>query len=206
MMKRIVLLMTCIVAIAALTAVLPTSAGGQEEAGKKRKSETFSALAYLPAGVGISRAGSGNTANVTININAYSTQAEIDAAKSALLSGGQDAAIKALGKMKGKGRVSLVGHVGSFELKLVAERANETGRTIIAVTDRPIQFLEAYYSGRSMDYKLGIMELSVKKDEKGREEGEGALVYAGKVKVEGNKVEIENYSAEPVKLMGVRKL
>jgi hypothetical protein len=205
-MKRIFVLMTCLVAIAALTAVLPASAGGQDEGAKKKKSETFSALAYLPSGVGISRAGSGSTANVTININGYSTQAEIDSVKSALLSGGQDAAIKAMGKLKGKGRVSLVGHVGFFDLKLVAERPSETGRIVIGVTDRPIRFLEAYYSGRSMDYKLGILEISLKKDEKGREEGEGVLVYAGKVKVEGNKVEIENYSAEPVKMMGVRRL
>jgi hypothetical protein len=205
-MKRIFVLMTCLVAIAALTAVLPASAGGQDEGAKKKKSETFSALAYLPSGVGISRAGSGSTANVTININGYSTQAEIDSVKSALLSGGQDAAIKAMGKLKGKGRVSLVGHVGFFDLKLVAERPNETGRIVIGVTDRPIRFLEAYYSGRSMDYKLGILEISLKKDEKGREEGEGVLIYAGKVKVEGNKVEIENYSAEPVKMMGVRRL
>jgi hypothetical protein len=205
-MKRIFVLMTCLVAIAALTAVLPASAGSQDEGAKKKKSETFSALAYLPSGVGISRAGSGSTANVTININGYSTQAEIDSVKSALLSGGQDAAIKAMGKLKGKGRVSLVGHVGFFDLKLVAERPSETGRIVIGVTDRPIRFLEAYYSGRSMDYKLGILEISLKKDEKGREEGEGVLIYAGKVKVEGNKVEIENYSAEPVKMMGVRRL
>ncbi len=206
MVKRIILSMSCMVALAALTVVLPASAGGQGEEAKKRKSETFSALAYLPSGVGISRAGSGSTANVTININSYSPQAEIDSVKSALLSGGQDAAIKAMGKLKGKGRVSLVGHVGFFDLKLVAERPNETGRIVIGITDRPIQFLEAYYSGRSTDYKLGILEFSVKKDEKGREEGEGVLIYAGKVKVEGNKIEIETYSAEPIKMMGVRKL
>jgi hypothetical protein len=48
--------------------------------------------------------------------------------------------------------------------------------------------------------------MDLKTNKKGKEEGEGALIYAAKVKVlEGHKVEVENYGIDPVKLMGVRK-
>ena len=49
------------------------------------------------------------------------------------------------------------------------------------------------------------MIIDLKTNKKGKE-GEGALIYAAKVTVlEGNRVEIENYGIDPVKLMGVRK-
>jgi hypothetical protein len=82
---------------------------------------------------------------------------------------------------------------------------------VIGVSDRPIGFLEAYNSGRSMDYTFGISRCSSKKEEdkgeKQREEGEGTLIYAAKVKViDKTKVEIENYGISPVELKGVRRL
>lgn len=40
---------------------------------------------------------------------------------------------------------------------------------------------------------------------KGKEEGAGELIYAAKVKLDGKKVEIENYGVEPARLQGVRK-
>jgi len=49
--------------------------------------------------------------------------------------------------------------------------------------------------------------LDLKKDEKGKEKGEGVLIYAAKIKVlDGNKLEVENYGISPVRLMAVRKL
>lgn len=151
--------------------------------------------------------GPGTTANVDITISAYSTDDETQQLAKVLLNRGADAVLKALEKTKSKGRISLTGRVGLYDLKLIRSRKSETGRQIIAVTDRPIGFLEAYYSGRSKDYNFGILELNLKADEKEREEGEGALIFAAKVKVlEGNRVEVENYGVDPVQLKGVRKL
>src|SRR5262245_27660519 len=180
---------------------------------QKKTSETFSALAYLPAGAGARMVAPGSSLNVTIHISNYSTDAEAQQLAQTLLSGGQDDMVKALEKMKAIGKVSLLGKVGFFDLKFIRSRPlEEGGRKIIAVCDRPIQFLEAYNAGRSMDYKIGIVELELKEKieddgKKKKEEGQGALIYAAKVKViEGNKIEIENYGVEPAKLMGVRKL
>jgi len=156
-------------------------------------------------------AGAGSTLNVTIHINAYTTDEVAKSVAQTLVSGGQQAVRKQLEKMKGIGRVSLVGQVGQFELKLIRTRAlPEGGRMIIGVSDRPIRFLEAYYSGRSTDYDIGMIQINLKADEdskSGREKGEGLMIFAAKVKFEeGNKLEIETYGIEPARLMGVRRL
>src|SRR6185503_2174280 len=131
---------------------------------------------YLP--------GDGATANVDIYINAYSTDADAQQLAQTLLQNGPEAAHKALEKMKAIGRVSLTGRIGFFDLKLVRSRPQpEGGRLITGVSDRPIGFLEAYYSGRSMDYDYGILQLELKPNTHGREEGEGTLIYAAMIKV-----------------------
>ena len=177
---------------------------------KKMKPETYSALFYSPSGAGPMMAGAGGTLNVTININNYSSDQEAQMLAKTLATGGQEALRKQLEKMKGIGRVSLVGRVGQFEMKLIRSRPlPEGGRMIIGVSDRPIRFLEAYYSGRSTQYDIGMIQLMLKpRDGKpDKEEGQGALIYAAKVKFEeGNKIDIETFGIEPARLMGVRRL
>jgi len=170
------------------------------------KGEQFSALAFLPAGAGVRMVGAGATANVNIYFNSYTSDADTKQYASMLLEGGSDALLKGLQKAKPIGKVSLVRRVGFFDLKLIRSHPTEGGRRIVGVCDRPIQFLEAYAAGRSMDYTFGIVILDLKTNDKGKEEGVGELIYAAKIKVlEGNKIEIENYGVEPAKLQGVRK-
>jgi len=95
---------------------------------------------------------------------------------------------------------------GSSSLSLSSFARCSSTVLIVGVCDRPIGFLEAYYSGRSLDNKFGIVIIDLKTNKKGKEEGEGVLIYAAKVTVlEGNKVEVENLGIDPVKLMAVRK-
>jgi len=195
----------------ALTALSHSSANpAPTPTPQKMKAETYSALFYAPSGAGPMMAGAGGTLNVTININAYSSDEEAKMLAKLLMDGGQEALRKQLEKMKGIGRVSLVGRVGQFEMKLIRSRPlPEGGRMIIGVSDRPIRFLEAYYSGRSTGYDIGIIQilLKAKDDKPEKEEGQGALIYAARVKFEeGNKLEIETFGIEPAKLMGVRRL
>lgn len=202
----ITLVLVCCVALTALSQSTPAAKQEPTPKPQKMKPETYSALFYSPSG-----AGAGSTLNVTININKYSTDAEAQALAQTLRSGGQQEVRKQLEKMKGIGRVSLVGRVGQFELKLIRSRPlPEGGRMIIGVSDRPIRFLEAYYSGRSTDYDIGMIQIMLKADEdskSGREKGEGLMIFAAKVKFEeGNKLEIETYGIEPARLMGVRRL
>jgi len=162
------------------------------------KSEIFSALAYLPAG-----AGAGSSANVTITINSYSSRDEVQDLHAMLIDRGPDVVLRALEKMRPKGRIALTGTVGSYDFKVIMTIPSAGGRRILAAADRPISFLEQYYGTRSSDYKFGFMELNL--DQRGR--GEGSLTYAAKVKViNSDRVEIENFGIEPIKLIGVRKL
>jgi len=122
------------------------------------------------------------------------------------LEGGQDALVDALEKLKPIGKAQLSHRVGFFDLKLVRSRKTPTGRRVIAVSDRPIGFLEAYNSSRSTDYKLGIIVMDLKFNKKGKEVGEGQLIYAAKVKInKKGQLEIEYLGIDPMPLRNIRR-
>ena len=122
-----------------------------------------------------------------------------------LIEGGQEALVKALEKAKTIGHASLSTRVGAFDLKLIRSRKTPTGRQIIGISDRPIGFLEAYAGSRSEDYKVGIIVLNLRRNKKGKEVGEGMLLYASKVKIEKGRLEIEYVGMEPIRLTNLRK-
>lgn len=175
--------------------IMPMSA----TSGAKGRSEVFSALAQLPV--------EGTTTNVKIYINGYSTPQDAERLNATLLRGGPSALLKALRKMKSLGRVEKEGTVGNYDFKLILSKPTATGRHIYAVADRPIGFLEAYFSTRSKDYQFGILELDLKTGDNEKEKGEGTLIYAAKVRVVGGeKVEVENLTFAPIRLLGIRQL
>ncbi len=199
-MKAIVVRGSLMVACVVLLMMPPVARAIQEK-------EHFSALIFLPAGAGRRMIFPGGRANVDVYVEKYSSDEETKAVAEVLLSGGGEALRKQLEKMDSIGKVALTGRVGQFDLKLIRSHPMpDGGRRIIGVSDRPIQFLEAYVGGPSMDYDIGIVEMNVKPNKKGKDEGEGVLVYAAKIKVKEGKVEVENYGAAPAKLMSVRQL
>lgn len=168
-------------------------------AAKDGKQETYSAVAQLPV--------AGTTMNVRIYIKGYSTPQEAQQLHDVLTDGGPAALLKTLQKMKPLGRIETEGTVGFYDFKLILSKTTPEGRHIYAVTDRPIGFLEAYVGSRSVDYPFGILELDLKADKKGKEKGEGSLIYAAQIKVvAGDKVEIENLTFAPIRLLGVHQL
>ena len=149
-------------------------------------------MAYLPTSASPSLRGAGATANVKIYVESYSSDQDAQQLQAALLDGGPNALLKALEKMKSIGRIERDGTVGFYDLKFICSKQTATGRQITAVTDRPIGFLEAYFDTRSTNYPFGILQLDFKDDKKGKEEGEGALIYRALGKVlSGDNVEIE---------------
>jgi len=163
------------------------------------KPEHFTAVASFP------RAAT-NTAWLDVRITHYSSDATTKRLAALLFEGGQDALVKALEKLKPIGKASLSQRVGFFDLKLVRSRKTPTGRRVIAVSDRPINFLEAYNSGRSVDYQLGIIVMDLKINKKGQEVGQGQAVYAAKVKINKKRqLEIEYLGIDPMTLRNVRK-
>jgi len=200
-MKSRIFIAGCFLVIGALCFSM---APAQEQ---KPKKEKFGALAYLPSGAGPMMAGAGLRVNVDVYIDGYTSDAEAKRLAGVLLEGGSDALLKALEKAHTIGKIRLSGRVGFYDFKLIRSHRTEGGRRIYAIGDRPVGFLEAYYSGRSRDYEFGILQLDLKKNSKGREEGSGALLYAARIKViGGNSIEVESYGIDAIRLMGVRKL
>lgn len=204
-MKTRFLLASCLLAFFVLSFSLPAPA--QDQKPQKPKSEKFGALAYLPHGAGPAMVGAGARVNVDLYLNSYTSDEDAKTLAAALLEGGSPALLKQLEKAKTIGKVRLVGRAGFYDFKLIRSHQMEGGRRIYAIGDRPMGFLEVYAGGRSMDYPFGIMQLDLKRNEKGKEEGEGALIYAARIKVlENNKIEVESYGVGAIKLMAVRKL
>src|ERR1044072_2013323 len=145
------------------------------------------------------------TAWVDVRVSRYSSNSRTQQLANALVEGGQDELAKTLEKAKTIGHVSLSSRVGAFDLKLIRTRKTPTGRQIIGVSDRPIGFLEAYAGTRSKDYQVGIVVIDLKRNKKGKEVGEGMLIYASKVKIEDGKLDIEYVGMEPIRLASVRK-
>lgn len=196
---------SCLLVVLALGASIPSPA--QDKKPEKPKSEKFSALAYMPHGAGPAMVGAGARVNVDIYLNGYTTDADAKVMAAALLEGGSESLLKALEKADTIGKIRLVGRAGFYDFKLIRSHQMEGGRRVYAIGDRPIGFLEMYAGSRSQDYPFGILQLDLKKNSKGREEGTGALLYAAKIKVlEGNKIEVESYGIDAIKLLGVRKL
>jgi hypothetical protein len=150
--------------------------------------------------------GSGARMNVDLWVNSYTSDAEAKSMAGALMEGGPDALLKLLEKAKTIGKIRLTGRAGFYDFKLIRSHQTENGRRIYAVGDRPIGFLEMYAGNRSLDYPFGILQLELKKNSKGREEGSGALIYSAKIKVlQGNSIDVESYGIGPIQLLGVRK-
>jgi len=192
----------CALAIVALVLSIPAPA--QEQ---KSKSEKFGALAFMPHGAGPAMVGSGARVNVDLYVRSYTSDEEARSLAGALLEGGSDALLKRLEDAKSIGKITITGRVGFYDLKLIRSHRTQEGRRIYAVGDRPVGFLEAYVNNRSRDYPFGILQLDLKRNEKGREEGTGALIYAAKIKVlDGKSIDVESYGIDAIKLMGVRKL
>ena len=208
-MKAAIFVAFCLLAICALgTSTIATIVPAQEQDDfkeKQPKKEHFYALAYMPSGAGMRMVGAGSSANVDIRLNSYTSDAQAKTMAKALIEGGSDALLSQLEKAKSIGKINISGRVGFYDFKLIRSHKTEGGRRVYAVGDRPGGFLEAYVSNRSRDYPFGILQLDLKRNSKGKEEGVGSLIYAGKIKVLGKSIEVETYGIEPIRLMGLRK-
>jgi hypothetical protein len=188
----------CLLSCLALT-VLPGPTFATNRDKNDSGKETFSALEdILPSGA---------TRNVTIYIDSYSSAQDAQQLEATLANGGPNALLDALEKMKPIGRIERVGTVGFYDFKLIISKPTPTGRQIFALTDRPIGFREEFRDSRSTEYPFGILQLDLKDDKKGKEEGEGTLIYAAQIKgMDGDRFDIENLGPEPFRLLGVRQL
>lgn len=160
-----------------------------------QKRETIQAQAF---GQGTT---AGRTFGITILIEDYSTPADQTALIDAFKRGGHDEMMKVLSKMKSKGRVRLSSGGVGYQIAYIRNIPTANGRTIRLLTDRPINFGEAYASTRSRDYDLSVIELQLSNGDKST----GTLMPAVRVTVNKKKqqIELETYNAMPYRLAAI---
>jgi hypothetical protein len=122
----------------------------------------------------------GQTFNVTIHIQEYSTPEERQDLIDAFNAAGSEGLYNALEKMPAKGRIAITGTLG-YDISFARKLPTEEGFKLRVLTNRPIKFGEAWYNGRSTDYNLSVLELDLNK-ETGK--GGGTLIPASTFKVD----------------------
>jgi hypothetical protein len=128
----------------------------------------------------------GQTFNVTVNIDEYSTPEERQIAVDAFNSGGSEGLYNALDKMPARGRIAITGTLG-YDIKFVRKLPTDEGFKLIVVTNRLVNFREAWNGDRSMDYNLSYLEMTLNK-ETGK--GTGTLIPAALFKIDKKSGEV----------------
>jgi hypothetical protein len=142
----------------------------------------------------------GKTFNVTINVERYSTPEEREVLVDTFQQAGSKGLFNALEKMNSKGRIAITGTLG-YDISFIRKIQNSDGYKLRVLTNRPIRFGEAWVNGRTMDYNLSALELTISED---KDKSTGVLLPACKFKIDKktNELEIENYQ-NPWKLQNI---
>jgi hypothetical protein len=158
--------------------------------------ETFTASAQVLGN------NAGASAQVTIQINQYTSDKDRAAIQDALKIGGFQGFLPALRSAPEVGYVEMNGR--KVTVRWARQQATEKGRTISIVTEAPMAFV----GGSSVDakpragYEVAVIQLDV--DQIGL--GTGSFAAAARVRPGGpTGVQIDDYAETPVKLVTVRK-
>jgi len=156
--------------------------------------EEFSAAAIVNDNLG---SGAGR---VMMRVTRWSTEAERGRLTEALLTGGNDALLKALRDQKAVGSIRTPDSL-AYDLRYAHEEPGEDGgRRIVLATDRPIGFWEARNQPRTIDYPFTVIQMQIDKNG----EGKGTMSYATKITAKGNTIELENFTSSPVMLNDIQ--
>lgn len=128
----------------------------------------------------------GQTFSVTVHIDEYSTPEERQILVDAFNTGGSKGLYNALDKMSARGHIAITGTLG-YDIKFARKVPVEEGCKLIVVTNRPVNFREAWNSGRSLDYNLSYLEMTLNK-ETGK--GTGTLIPAALFKIDKKSGEV----------------
>jgi len=133
----------------------------------------------------------GKNFNVTIIVERYSTPEERQVLVDAFQQAGSEGLYNALEKMRSKGRISITGTLG-YDISFIRKIPTADGYKLRVLTDRPINIGEQWVNGRTVDYNLSALEMTITAD-KGK--STGVLLPACKFRIDKKtkELEIENY-------------
>ena len=142
----------------------------------------------------------GQTFNVTVHIEEYSSPEDRQVLVDAFGKAKSQGLYNALTKMQSKGRIAITGTVG-YDISFVRKIQTPDGWKIRILTNRPITFGEAWTDSRSMDYNLSALELDLS-DQNGKSGGILLPVCEFVIDKKTNEVTIAEYR-NPFKLVDV---
>jgi hypothetical protein len=165
---------------------------------QKKKSETIQANVW-----GQLRA-SGKIFNMTIIIDSYSNEDDQQTLINAFNRGGQERLVSTLENMKSRGRVAITGTVGN-SIAYVRSFPTENGRRIRIITNRPLNFPEAYYHGRSTSYNVTLIEMNINRLDPSK--STGSLIIGARIRVNKNtgQIEVESYGSGPWRMTNIKE-
>jgi len=171
----------------------------EPQAGKPPGPERFTANGINMSNIG---GAGGRTAVVQVSIDRWSTEQERQTLIKAFQERGPAGLLEALQKTEPTGRIRTGNTLGWDLHYAVQAPAKDGGRHILIATDRVVGFGEVSRGARTMDYPFTLIELHLDKDGK----GQGKIALATKIarSKDGQRLELENYSSEPVRLQNVR--
>jgi len=171
----------------------------EQQAGTPPGPERFTANAINMGTVG---GAGGRTAVVQVSIDRWSTEQERQTLIKAFQERGPAGLLEALQKTQPTGRVRTGNTLGWDLHYAVQAPSKDGGRHVLIATDRVVGFGEVSRGARTMDYPFTLIELHLDKDGKGK----GKIALATKIarSKDGQRLELENYSSEPVRLQNVR--
>lgn len=141
----------------------------------------------------------GRTLPLVVHVDSYTPARELRTLSLLLKKRGQDAMEAALFKMKPRGWIRIGSSLG-YQVPLISSVPTPSGRRIVVIADRPIQFWEQWRDSRSVHYPFGMIILDL--DHTGH--GEGRLIAAMQAKFnEAGQVELKSLGTQPFRVIGV---
>ncbi len=151
----------------------------------------------------------GTTVTLQINIERWSTEEEVDALQAILIEKGHEGLVEALAKEKETGWVRARGmqSLTNFPREVLRyARQFRIGdkRRIVLALDRPISMAEAAYRPRWNRYDMTMIVMDIN-DEDGTGEGQLAMAVRLEMDTDNDRLIINNFGTEPVRLTNIRR-
>jgi hypothetical protein len=179
----------------ALAAVIGQAATAPISAPKTTPA-TLTADAYLPGGEGAP------AATITMQINRYSTQVDLDTVANGLKHGGYPGFLTALRQVPVVGTVTVGGQ--TVDIRWAREQLVANARSVVLITDKPVFFVGA---GRidakpRAGYQVAVLQYTL--EDAGT--GTGSIAAAARVKPGGpTGVTVDDYSDKPIELKNIKR-
>jgi hypothetical protein len=137
----------------------------------------------------------------TLRVAGYTSPADLSGIETMLQEKGQEAVFAAIGDMKVNGWLALDNRLG-YPVTVLGEQATATGRRIVALANRPLQFAEFWRGSRSLDYPFTLIVLDI--DASGS--GQGTLVPAARAELDAQgHIAFDDYLRIPLRIMRLRE-